>query len=58
MVSERTDLRVLKRIRHLVDMGIVAVGEIKRSLQDFVKNDILEMPSNKSILNAIYRYSR
>ena len=58
MVNERTDSKVLQRIRRVVDGGIVSVGEVKRNIKDFITRHNFQMPSHKSILNAIYRYSR
>lgn len=65
------DSRIQDRIRTLVSSGIVALPEVKRNLEHFVLNDLFNgvsevpmknnssfWPSNKSILNAIYRASR
>lgn len=61
------DARIQDRIRSLVSSGIVSLPEVKRSVEHFVTTDLFSgdevppklnsafWPSNKSLLNAIYR---
>ena len=64
------DGRLQDRIRELVSGGIVSVAAVRRSLKYFVVHDLFDeksapdqsnrsfYPSNKAIMNAIYRASR
>lgn len=64
------DSRVQDRIRSLVSSGIVSLPEVQRHLAHYVENDLFHgetcparsdssfWPTNKAVLNAVYRASR